>query len=623
MSLDSSIAITVRTHLLTFLLAAFQSLDNGLVRKECAPLVSISIWHNLCGEGARNRRFEENAQLRKAWRASTKRYEAGDEEVQAKLRFDRSWLYSLLLDFVGHLYADNTGVNSLQRAVKSIANDVPDDLTYCEKFIEFLTDLESQLPTRRYINALLQDMNILALIRLSPKFDNCNHNLLRDLFVLLRHYINFPIDNNTGVQSSRLTYYEQHHERLARLQRIALKHFQSKLSILALSNYGSIDRREDLMAQLRELTDAELKELCTMLDFRTMYPVAANIIVDRNLLLEILISRHERRKSFQDAIKDLNIQPTEAELYDPSFLRNESFNGSRSLAIPKLNLQYLSVGDFLWRSFILYRCEQFFEIRKFLEAIMKRLQPVGTDLNDVKFKGFSKLALPVTKPAILEAAPAKVGHEQPAFVRAEVTLNVSKLADSVRREWEALRPEEVVYLLAVRPMDGALKLTNGQSDSMTPQQVGMLSLRTAEVVQILDEQGRSIRDPKPEVMNGYGRRPHIRRLIVNVDPIAFKTDSASKETGKPDIYESVNVIVRRSQRENNWKKILESIQNLALSDVPLPYWLQEVFLGYGDPTSANHSRLSNRPKTVNLQDTFIDWQHLVDSFADQVKDSIP
>ena len=109
MSLDSSIAIAVRTHLLTFLLGAFQSLDNGIVRKECAPLVSISIWHNLSSDAIRERKFEDNRQLRKAWRASSKRYEAGDEEVQARLRFERSWLYTLLLDFVGHLYSEASG----------------------------------------------------------------------------------------------------------------------------------------------------------------------------------------------------------------------------------------------------------------------------------------------------------------------------------------------------------------------------------------------------------------------------------------------------------------------------------------------------------------------------------
>ena len=109
MSIDPSLSAPIRAHLLSYLLSAFQSLDNGLVRKECAPLVSISIWHNLASETARERKFEEHGQLRKAWRAAAKKYEASDEEARARLRFERSWLYTLLLDFVGRLYQASEG----------------------------------------------------------------------------------------------------------------------------------------------------------------------------------------------------------------------------------------------------------------------------------------------------------------------------------------------------------------------------------------------------------------------------------------------------------------------------------------------------------------------------------
>ena len=109
MSLDKSISSVVRIKVLCFFISAFQSLDNGLVRKECAPVVSISIWHNLASEAARERRLEENSQLRKAWRASVKRYEATDEAGRAKLRFERSWLYTLLIDFICQLYQGNQG----------------------------------------------------------------------------------------------------------------------------------------------------------------------------------------------------------------------------------------------------------------------------------------------------------------------------------------------------------------------------------------------------------------------------------------------------------------------------------------------------------------------------------
>ncbi len=109
MSIDSTLAIILRTHLLSYLINAFQSLDNGLVRKECAPLVSISIWHNLASDLAREQRFEQHGQFRKAWRAATKRYEAADDISQARLRFERSWLYSMMLDFMSHLQGSTAG----------------------------------------------------------------------------------------------------------------------------------------------------------------------------------------------------------------------------------------------------------------------------------------------------------------------------------------------------------------------------------------------------------------------------------------------------------------------------------------------------------------------------------
>ena len=109
MTIDASIATTIQAHLLSYLLSAFQSLDNGLVRKECAALVSISIWNNLYGDVAREHKFEEHGQLRKAWRASTKRYEAADNDQKAKLRFERSWLFTMLLDFVNRLWVGKAG----------------------------------------------------------------------------------------------------------------------------------------------------------------------------------------------------------------------------------------------------------------------------------------------------------------------------------------------------------------------------------------------------------------------------------------------------------------------------------------------------------------------------------
>lgn len=497
--------------------------------------------------------------------------------------------------------------------------DVTDNLRYCERFMEFLVDLDSQLPTRRYVNTLLKDLNLIPVIRLSKLFNNEENALFRDFYSLLRHFVNFAIEDYTGQQLSPQAIYDAHCEELARLQRTAIKHFKEKLTILALSNYGSIDQRSELEGHFGSLDDQELENLCSLLGFRTSYPKQSNITPTRQLLLEILMSSYERRPSFQEAASELSVLPTEDALYEPALVRNEMYDGSRPLAIPKLNLQYLSLGDFLWRSFLLYRSEAFFEIRKDMEAIVKRMQPrLGRD-RDVLFDGFSRMAVPISKPAIIDVAPPKVGSNKPSVARAEIALDVSRLGDHIRREWEELRPDDVVFLLAVQPKNSTKALLKGGNmDLDANKEIGLTHVRTAEVVQILDENGRQIREPDPTQANGYRKKPRLRKVLVNLDAAAYKADNERLTKGKVDIYSSINVIARRRGRENNFKPVLQTMQNLTIADTELPSWFQEVFLGYGDPAGAKYTELSNKVKSLDFRDTFLDWQHLVGSFPGKI-----
>ncbi|KAF2457974.1 hypothetical protein BDY21DRAFT_379029 [Lineolata rhizophorae] len=632
MSIDVTLSLPIRSHLISFIIGAFQSLENGLVRKECASLVSISIWHNLHSGHAREEKFEQYPMLKKVWRNATKRFDSVDENVKARMHFERSWLFSLLLDFLEKIY-DRSGTAQEARVL------------YCERFVEFLSDLQSQLPTRRYVNTLLQDLNLLTAIKLSPLWDDWDNGLFRDLAYLLTHFTEFAVDDQTGHQLSQMEYHQKHCSKLARLQRIAYKHYKSKLTILALSNYASLDQRTELEGHLEVLTINELENLCSLLGFRTSYPGSSSLALDRRFYVELVVAAHSRRPSFQDRVRKLPILPTEEILYMPQVLRTDNYNGTHPLAIPKLNLQYLTMGDFLYRSFVLHRLEAFYEIRKHVEEAIKRMQPKrDTQLQGsiTNFTGNYRMALPIAKPAILDVAPAKVGEMMPAHVKAEVILDVSRMNYHVRSEWETLRLDDVVFLCAVHPPEKENKKRSGRKDgdrkmdeadeaamayldevvrngSKGPdkseaEKLGLKYLRCAEVAQILDEKGKPLReftDQQQQQREFY--RPRQRRLILRLDAAAFKTDKEVVAKGKPDVYESINLIVRRRPRENNFRPVLESIKKLTLSDIPAPSWLQEVFLGYGDPTSATYKRLPNRLKTVDFQDTFLDWQHLIAS----------
>ncbi|CAL5869410.1 uncharacterized protein PFLUO_LOCUS3639 [Penicillium psychrofluorescens] len=597
MSIDQSLPAQSRLAIISFIIGAFQSLENVLIRKECAPLVSISIWHNLASDDARDRVIAKSPTLRKAWRAAGKRYDAGDEAAQSKMRFERSWLYTMLLDFVQKLNGPE--------------KDQKDNVLYCERFLELLVDLESQLPTRRYVNTLVKDLNLLPVLRLSGLYRNVENALLRDFYNLLQHFVHFAIDDYSGEALSPQAVYDRHCQELAHFQRTSMKFFKEKLMILALSNLGSVDQRSELEGQLSSLEESELESLCSHLGFRTNYPKSANVNPDRHLFLEVLLSFYERKPSFQEAASRLSIVPTEKDLYDLALLRNEAYDGSRPLAIPKLNLQYLSLGDFLWRSFLLYRSEAFFQIRKDMEAIVKRLQPRANRDGSLKFEGFSRMAIPISKPAIIEVAPAKVGFTNPAFVRAEIAIEVGRLADHVRKEWDSLRPDDVVYLMAVQTESPAQLGQETDGPRMT-------HLRTAEIVQVLDEQGRPLRQSQTGQSNGYNSRPRLRRLLVNLDASAFTSDKDRQQHGKPDIYPLINIVARRKGRENNFKSILDTMQKLIVSDMTLPSWLQDIFLGYGDPSSAHYTQLPNRLDHIDFRDTLLDWSHLVESFSGKI-----
>ncbi|ROT42795.1 intron-binding protein aquarius [Sodiomyces alkalinus F11] len=595
MTLDQTLSLNIRTQLLSFLISAFQSLDHAIVRKECAPLLSISIWHNLSTDALRETKLEHNAHVRKAWRASLKRYEAADEATKARLRFERSWLYTLVLDFLSLLYEEDTG---------------PEHVVYCERFIEFLTDLLSQLPTRRYVNTLLTDLNVLPAMQLSPMLNDENNGLVRDLHSLFAHYVYFTIDDQTGVQFTQSEAFDKHCAVLGRLQKMAIKHFPEQLKVLALSNFGAIDKREELKTLLEPLTDEELMKLANLLHLRTSYPDTLPIRIDRNFLVEVFLWTFERRKTFQEVAREMNLAPTEDSLFASILTRAEAYDGSHPLALPKLNLQYLSVGDFLWRSLILYRSEAFYGIRKDIETVIKRLRPESKKPGETEFPGFSKMALPSSKVSIMEVVPPLVGDDNPSVVRAEVSVDVRRLKDNIRREWDSLRPDDVVFLLAIEPPISRT-IGNGAATSSEADRLGIVAVRTAEIIRITDDKGRPVRDTT-------GRYGGNRIFQLKLDSQTYAGDAERISAGKSDVYGRINLIMRRSGRENNFKPVLQSIRSLVLSDVPLASWLHEVFLGYGDPAGASYKQLPNKVRAIDYRDTFIDWQHLIESLPGKI-----
>jgi len=80
-----------------------------------------------------------------------------DPQKNAETELERNFLSNMLKNFV--------------ELLESISETDPislDVVRYCDRFIELLTDLEAQLPTRRYFNTLFDDHNILLFCQFLP-----------------------------------------------------------------------------------------------------------------------------------------------------------------------------------------------------------------------------------------------------------------------------------------------------------------------------------------------------------------------------------------------------------------------------------------------------------------------
>ena len=194
---------------------------------------------------------------------------------------------------------------------RTTTNFAADVLLYAERFVELLIDLQSQLPTRKYTNALIIDLNVLVVIYISSLYRAPRNQLFRDLVAELDHYLYFAVNSYTSSPRSDDEMHKAHCKELAFLQRIAMRDFKEKLTVLALSNFAAIDTRDELLELLVGLTDAELVSLCQKLHLRTSYPQGTKISVDREFLLEVLVETFQRRESFIEKARNLTVYPNE------------------------------------------------------------------------------------------------------------------------------------------------------------------------------------------------------------------------------------------------------------------------------------------------------------------------
>lgn len=193
--------------------------------------------------------------------------------------------------------------------------DVEDIILYCERFFEFLIDLEAQLVTRRFFNALLDDHQIVTLCRMAP-FNSRQEKdveLLKQQLETLAFYAKFEINDVTGMALTDIEMTRAHSAQLTRLQHIVFRQFRQVLPELPLANHGSIQQRDDLLWHFNPVSVDNLAALCEAVDIRSE-PIVEDLkeqIDRKQFLIENLIAKYEKRVSQIEKINAMPLYPDE------------------------------------------------------------------------------------------------------------------------------------------------------------------------------------------------------------------------------------------------------------------------------------------------------------------------
>jgi hypothetical protein len=552
--------------------------------------------------------------------------------------------------------------------------------TFLHRALELLIDLLSSVPTRTNLIPFLHAIHFSIKCRRAlgtsvysraDAYMFLTQQLLERVTVL----VEFPVPqevnrgNSSAASGCSLTAVQvrdEYYRRATILQKMCHRYYDEQLPDVIYAGVGLLCSGGPYLRQaVGGFSDKDLLEL-----LHKMRLVDKNIGGPENYSREFLLQVLEEYLTLpSDPLEELQsfpLYPTERVLWDFSRIppsHSSLLPASNVLALPKLQTHFLSFADYLVRNFELLRLESAYEIRSDLVDVIRRLRPLlrqTLEIDDInenedavlktEFTGWARMALELQgNVELVKVAKPLLGDKFPAKVIAEITVDLGPCGDGIRREWDDLGEHDNLFLVAVdaRQMNGNqapllrdFHLQHGnhqrfdtdgerrvpdEDDRTFPARYGVTLVRGCMILQVKDEQGKVVSEPGSPAASG-----NKRVFRVALDPTQYAMDA--KSPSGTDLYQTLNLVVRRHGKENNFKAVLETVRGLMAGsgsiDRVIPPWLQPVLLGQGDPNAASYKSstlkaysrktvgVANPDAALDYGDTFLGEEHLRASFPD-------
>jgi intron-binding protein aquarius len=519
-----------------------------------------------------------------------------------------------------------------------------------------------------------------------------NLDLMRQILVSLQRLECFAIEDVSSKPLSDDEMKKMYHERAHVLQKLCHKYHFEEMSDVVYAGVGMVCKETFLKKCLERVVRVEvLLDLCHRLRLVEREHVERDfgVVGDgggvggmentnriKRFLVQVLVYHHSLKVSEARKLRELPLYPNERLLWDSNWVGSMGGQGSLLRVLPKMSLQFLSFSDYLLKCFKLLRLESAYEIRSDLVDVIWRMRPalrhgyahdmgysMGTDEDDelrkkrsvTEFHGWSRMGLElvddegVSPVRLVKVSPPKLGESIPAEVLAEFTIDLKRCGESIRREWDSIGEFDNLFLVGIdaasmhggpasilEDINDVQKYDSLADDMNFPKRYGIIAVRGCMVLEVRDEDGNVLSDPSYQPVKSDKPKDTIKRYFkVTLDPAQYAADATGKGSAFGlKVYQTLNIVVRRHGKENNFKAVLETVRSLMTGEGSInrsiPRWLQPVLLGYGDPASASFESkkmihfaeitpgVTPPDAALDYGDTFVNEAHLRSSFDGSV-----